>query len=145
MPKQKIHTVEIDEELDSQTLAGMRIDQPEQAFKIFQYLQRFDREKLIVIHFTAKGEVSLAELIAIGSSNKLVTEAGLILRGPVALMAKGIMLIHNHPSGDPEPTSTDIKLTKEVKHVAEHLNIVLLDHIIIGDKSFVSLKEYGEV
>ena len=57
--------------------------------------------------------------------------------------AVSLILVHNHPSGDPEPSLEDIRLTKRIREAGELLDIRLLDHIIIGDNSYVSLKERG--
>ena len=57
--------------------------------------------------------------------------------------APNVVLVHNHPSGDPSPSPEDVKLTKDAAQAAEILSIDLLDHVIIGDGRFVSLKEQG--
>jgi DNA repair protein RadC len=54
-----------------------------------------------------------------------------------------IILVHNHPSGDPTPSSADIKVTREVYEAGKLIGINLVDHIIIGDKLYVSLREKG--
>ncbi len=51
------------------------------------------------------------------------------------------MLLHNHPSGDPQPSRQDILITQKIKEAGELMDIPLLDHIIIGDGCFISLKE----
>ena len=54
-----------------------------------------------------------------------------------------MILLHNHPSGDPEPSEEDILVTKRVAEVGDLLGIPLLDHIVIGDNCYISLKERG--
>ena len=54
-----------------------------------------------------------------------------------------IILLHNHPSGDPTPSNQDVEITSRIKEVSHLMNIVLVDHIIIGDNRYTSLKEEG--
>ena len=54
-----------------------------------------------------------------------------------------VMFVHNHPSGDPEPSEDDIKLTEKLSQAGEIVGIDVLDHIIIGDKGYLSLKRQG--
>jgi DNA repair protein RadC len=64
-------------------------------------------------------------------------------RDAVIANAPNVILVHNHPSGDPDPSPEDVRLTKDAAQAAEILSIDLLDHVIIGDGRFVSLKEQG--
>ena len=57
--------------------------------------------------------------------------------------AVSLVLVHNHPSGDPAPSREDLSITRRVKEAGELIGIRLLDHIIIGDNSYISLKERG--
>ena len=57
--------------------------------------------------------------------------------------AVSLILVHNHPSGDPEPSKEDILLTERVRKAGELMGIRLLDHIVIGDSAYVSMKERG--
>lgn len=66
-----------------------------------------------------------------------------VVKRALELGAAAIIMVHNHPSGDPTPSRADIQLTKEVKAAAENLGIQLHDHIIIGAKDHVSLKSLG--
>jgi DNA repair protein RadC len=61
----------------------------------------------------------------------------------VRMHAVYILLVHNHPSGDPAPSRDDIEVTRRIRQAAEILNIPLVDHIIIGDNTYISLKESG--
>ena len=59
------------------------------------------------------------------------------------MQAVHILLVHNHPSGDPAPSRQDIQITRQMYQAAEILNIPLVDHIIIGDNTYTSLRELG--
>lgn len=64
-----------------------------------------------------------------------------ILRDPVSVGAANIILVHNHPSGDPTPSPEDIMITQQLKSASDLLGIDLMDHIVVGDRDWVSLRE----
>lgn len=66
-----------------------------------------------------------------------------IFRGAVRISAARIILGHNHPSGNPEPSQADISFTKRIIECGELMGIDLLDHIVVGEKGYISLKETG--
>ena len=68
---------------------------------------------------------------------------GEIFREPIRQNAAAIILVHNHPSGDPHPSADDIRLTVSARQAGDLLNIELLDHLVIGRPSFVSMREQG--
>lgn len=82
-------------------------------------------------------EISLSE----GDSNSAIVSVKAIFLEAFRYEASSIILIHNHPSGYPEPSREDLVLTRRVKEAGELLGISLLDHIIIGDRCFVSMRE----
>lgn len=75
-----------------------------------------------------------------GSTNASYVELKNIFKEPIKLGAAKIIVVHNHPSGDPTPSKSDINFTIKLRDLAELLGIELLDHVIIGDNRFVSLK-----
>ncbi len=78
-----------------------------------------------------------------GNVNTAMARMAELFRDAIVANAPAVILVHNHPSGDPEPSPEDVKLTKDAAQAAQLLSIDLLDHIIIGDGRFVSLKEQG--
>ena len=78
---------------------------------------------------------------AVGNSGNINVGLKEILSEPIKQLAYGIILVHNHPSGSLNPSSEDIKLTKKVNEFAKNFDIVLLDHIIIANNKYVSMKE----
>ena len=77
--------------------------------------------------------------MASGNTNKVTFDIKQVLSEPVKLEIPKIILIHNHPSGNPNPSNEDIIVTKKVKEAASLMGIVLLDHIIIGDGEYKSI------
>lgn len=82
---------------------------------------------------------------SIGTINSNTIEIREILKEPIKSGAAKIILIHNHPSGDPQPSESDIIFTKKVEDASGIFGIMLLDHIIIGDGVFVSLKRLRKI
>ncbi len=76
-----------------------------------------------------------------GTLNASVFHPREIFRSAIEESANSIVLVHNHPSGDPQPSQEDIRATKQLIEAGNQIGIKVLDHIIIGDGIFVSLKE----
>ena len=106
-------------------------------------LCREDREMVYVVLLDTKCGLIRSELLSVGTiDHSLVSSRELFL---IALRhnAAGIVLVHNHPSGDPAPSTNDIEVTREIAKASDLMKIPLKDHIIIGDHTFISLKELG--
>ncbi|MDD6095897.1 MAG: DNA repair protein RadC [Firmicutes bacterium] len=101
------------------------------------------REHIIELIMNSRCEVEAKQIISIGELSSTVAGPREILSPAIRRGAAGIILAHNHPSGDPNPSSEDIKSTKKLAAAAGIVGIKLLDHIIIGRSSFVSLREKG--
>jgi DNA repair protein RadC len=86
--------------------------------------------------------IKLAE-ISIGSLDGSVVHPREVFKEAISATASSVIFIHNHPSGDTEPSDDDIRLTKRLAEVGEIVGIDVLDHVIIGDKSYSSLKRQG--
>ena len=78
-----------------------------------------------------------------GTLNSSVFHPREIFRFAIEESANSIVLVHNHPSGDPQPSREDIRATKQLIEAGIHIGIKVLDHVVIGDGIFVSLKEEG--
>ena len=80
-------------------------------------------------------------LIGVGGLSAAETDIRLVLKGAVDSMASGVVLAHNHPSGNPIPGKTDIEFTKRIKDALRAVGINFLDHIVLGEKTFFSFSE----
>ncbi|MBP8055135.1 MAG: DNA repair protein RadC [Chloroflexi bacterium] len=101
------------------------------------------QEELWVISLNTRNEVIGKERVYRGSLNTSVIRIGEILRVPMLRNAAAFIVAHNHPSGQPEPSPEDIRVTREIAECAKTMDIPLLDHVIIGHHRYVSLKERG--
>lgn len=102
-----------------------------------------EQEQFRVMMFNTKQVMIGDVLVTKGTVNAVIASPREIYIEALKYQAVSVILVHNHPSGDPEPSHEDIKLTKRVREAGELLGIRLLDHIIIGDNSYVSMKERG--
>lgn len=107
---------------------------------------RFDKqEKLFAIFLDPRNYLIKHRLISIGGFDANVFKPKEILHLAVKENASSIILVHNHPSGDPEPSDEDIIITKKLKDAGKVVGLSIYDHIIIGDGCYISMKEKGIV
>ena len=110
-----------------------------------QELRHADREKFVVVHLNARNMIISYEVVSIGTLNASMAHPREVFKAAILNNAASIMLIHNHPSGDLEPTGDDVLLTARLKKAGEILGIEVLDHIIASSKGYKSLKEGGSL
>jgi DNA repair protein RadC len=102
-----------------------------------------DREHFKVVHLNTKNQVLKVETTAIGILNSSPVHPREVFKEAIKMSSAGIILAHNHPSGDPSPSQDDLLLTSRLQNAGEILGIPILDHIIFGDNRYLSLKERG--
>ncbi len=101
------------------------------------------QEQLRVVILDTKNHILGSSLVYQGGLNATVVRLGDCFREAVRLGASALILVHNHPSGDPTPSPEDVHLTAEAAKAGELLGIEVLDHLVIGRPNFVSLREQG--
>jgi DNA repair protein RadC len=102
-----------------------------------------DCECLAVLILDTRMRIKAHQVVSIGTMNTILVHAREVFRGAILASAFGIILLHNHPSGDPTPSEADIKVTREIFKAGQLLRVDLLDHIIIGAEKHVSLRSLG--
>lgn len=123
-----------------------RIGCPEHGYEIFKdFLEDLDREAFVVICLDTKNQPVSVNVAHIGNINSSVVSMTCVMRVAILSNAASIMVAHNHPSGCPEPSEQDIAVTRGLQQASELMGIRLLDHLIIGDNNFISLKEEGHM
>lgn len=118
-----------------------KIEKPEDVFNLFPEMQNLRKEVLKCICLDSKARILKSDTISIGGLNTNNVEARDVFKSAVAESAAAMVLIHNHPSGDPTPSKDDTDLTLKVIEAGKLLGIEILDHIIIGDGKYFSFKE----
>jgi DNA repair protein RadC len=120
------------------------ISRPQDAADLLmEELRHLREEHFVVLFLNTKNRVIGRQTLSIGSLNASVVHPREVFRAAIRRSSASILCAHNHPSGDPTPSQEDILLTKRLAEAGEIVGIELLDHIVIGDHRFVSLKELG--
>ena len=122
----------------------LTISSPKDAYEMIKdQLQDLDREQFIIACLNTKNEPTNISVVSVGSLNKAIVHPREVFKTAILSNAASVMAFHNHPSGETTPSQQDIQLTKRLYEAGELLGIKLLDHLIIGDRTFTSLKEKG--
>lgn len=101
------------------------------------------REHFVVILLNARHEAIAVETVSIGSLNASIVHPREVFRPAVLASAASIIVAHNHPTGDPEPSEEDLSITLRLAEVGDILGITLLDHVVIARRGNTSLKARG--
>lgn len=103
----------------------------------------FEQEHMRVLLINTRNQVLGVHEIYVGNVRSAVVRPAEVFREAVRQNAPSIIVVHNHPSGDPSPSPDDVHLTKVLVAAGQHLDIEVLDHVVIGDRRFTSLKSVG--
>lgn len=123
------------------TINRLKIKTRDDIVNLFmEELQTEKNEVLKVVMLDNKNIIKKISCIAVGSESNIYTNIKAILSEPVKIQIPKIILIHNHPSGNPTPSNEDIEFTRKLENAAKLLDIVLLDHIVIGDGTYQSIE-----
>lgn len=122
------------------------ISKPEDIYDLVKDdMKYFEQEHFRILMLNTKNIVINIKDIFIGASDSSVIETRKVFKEALKYNAKNITICHNHPSGDPDPSKEDINISLRIKEAGKIIGIDLLDHIIIGDNRFVSLKYKGVI
>ena len=104
-----------------------------------------DREVFAVLSLDAKLFPVAFEVAAVGGIDRCIVDVPNIFKHAILSNASHVLCIHNHPSGDPTPSTDDLQITKRIKLVGDLLGISLIDHIVLGGDTYYSFKELGDL
>ncbi len=102
----------------------------------YNRVKDFQQEHLYALYLDTKGKIISIKELTIGTINATLIDSKLIFKWAFKFQANGIILVHNHPSGDSYPSIADVKMTMELIKQAKIVNFTIYDHIIIGEKCF---------
>lgn len=123
-------------------LNNLVINKPEIVSQLLMQEMRYlKQERLVTVMLTNRNTLIKVCTNTIGGLNSNVIEAREIFKEPIKLSASKIILAHNHPSGNPYPSESDVNFTNRICEAGKIIGIDVIDHIIIGDGVFSSLKE----
>lgn len=113
------------------------------ADRLILQMGRLEQEELRVVLLNAKNVVLRIVTVYVGNVSASLVRIGELFRDAVRANAAGLIIVHNHPSGDPTPSPDDLHLTSEALAAGRLLDIDVLDHLIIGHDAYVSLRDRG--
>ena len=113
------------------------------ADRLILQMGRLEREELRIVLLNTKNVVLRVATVYQGNVSSSLVRVGELFRDAVRLNATGVILVHNHPSGDPSPSPDDLHLTAEALAAGRLLDIEVLDHLIVGHDAWVSLRDRG--
>lgn len=125
--------------------AGIRFTSPQQIFEYAASLKDESKEFFIAFHLDGKNRISCLEVVSIGSLNQSIVHPREVFKTALLSSAAAIILVHNHPTGDVTPSREDIEITRRLKEAGEILGIKILDHIIVGDGTYLSFDQQGMI
>jgi DNA repair protein RadC len=121
-----------------------QIRSPSDAALLMQVeMAHLDQEHLRAICLDTKNRVLKVHTVYVGSLNSSVVRVGEVFKEAIRLNSAAIIVVHNHPSGDPTPSPEDIQVTREIVQAGRLLDVEVLDHLVIGSGRFVSMRERG--
>ncbi len=123
---------------DSPILRG-----PEDVFRHVSEMANLRREQFRGLYLNSRQRLVADEVISIGTLTSAVLHPREVFRPALTQRAASVILVHNHPSGDPEPSAEDVEMTRQISAAGRILGIELLDHVIIGGESWFSMKDAG--
>lgn len=110
---------------------------------MMEEMRGLDREHFRALLLNTKNQVLYADRIAVGTLSQSSVHPRELFKNAIKRSAAAVILVHNHPSGDPTPSKEDLDVTKRLARAGEIIGINVLDHVVIGDNKFVSLKASG--
>lgn len=138
-------TIELAKRLSSRLrLESVTISSPgDAAGLMMEEMRHYLREHFCVVLLDTKNKVLGVEEISVGSLNTSLVHPREVFRPAIRKACASIILIHNHPSGDPTPSREDLDVTRRLFEAGKLVGIEVLDHVVIGDGKFISFREKG--
>ena len=100
-------------------------------------------ERIRVLHLNGKNVLMRDEIVSEGTVDQAALEVREVIRRALEIGSSSLILVHNHPTGDPQPSRADIQLTRDIVEAGKRLGVAVHDHIIIGANGHVSLRAQG--
>ena len=133
----------VSEEISTYIQPNTRYTTPSQIFEAFHFLMQETKEYFLTLHLDGKNRINCIDVVSIGSLNQSIVHPREVFKTALLSSAAAIILVHQHPTGDPSPSSEDIAITRRLKEAGDIIGIKILDHCIIGQDSYISFVERG--
>lgn len=113
------------------------------ASHLMQEMSDYDQEHLVAVYLDSQNRVIKKRTIFVGTVNSASANPREILHFGIKTLAAGLLIAHNHPSGNPKPSEADILFTERMAHACDLVGFILVDHIIVGHDRYFSFQESG--
>ena len=120
-----------------------RVEKPQDALVHVQEIRGRKKEHFVALYLDARNRIVHREFVSIGSLNTTVVHPREVFVPAIQHTCASVILCHNHPSGDCEPSPEDVELTRRLISAGELLGIEVLDNLVVSDKNYLSMKESG--
>ncbi|BCR03074.1 DNA repair protein RadC [Desulfuromonas versatilis] len=124
-------------------LQNRRITCSNDVYQLFRFLAQESKEHFLCLHLDSKNKILCVDLVSSGSLSACVVHPREVLKSCLLSSCAALLLLHNHPSGNAEPSREDMEITTRIKEGAEIIGLKLLDHLVIGEGEYVSLADRG--
>lgn len=121
------------------------INSPEDILKEVEHIRENKKENFIVLYLDARNRLVYKETVSIGTLNANLIHPREVFEPAVRNLAAQIIVVHNHPSGNPEPSEDDLVITEKLTEAGKILGIEVMDHIVVAKNSYISFKEKGKL
>jgi len=122
---------------------GVELSRPEDVAALLLEWRHATRDHFVAFHLNARNQLLRRELVSIGSLSASLVHPREVFAPAVAKRAACVIVAHNHPSGDPEPSPEDLAISRRLADAGALLGIELLDHVVVAARGFVSIKTRG--
>lgn len=122
---------------------GPSVSTPEEAYRLVYDMSGLKKEHFRALYLDSRRRLLAVETVSIGTLTASLVHPREVFQPAIARNANSVLVAHNHPSGDPEPSAEDVALTRRLRQAGDILGIELTDHLIVGRDCYVSLKELG--
>jgi DNA repair protein RadC len=144
MIKAVYETMMVNDNVTDYLTPNARYTSPSQIFETFSFLRNETKESFCTAHPDGKNRIVCLEIVSVGTLNQAIVTPRDTFKTALLSNAAALILVHNHPTGDPSPSSEDLEVTRRLREAGELLGIKVLDHIIVGD-SYYSFVERGVI
>lgn len=121
----------------------LKIRETKDVYEAYRHLLEGEtQEKLLALFLNVRNEVLAHKMMFVGAATQSIVEPKEIFKEAMLYNANKIIILHNHPSGNPSPSKEDFSLTDQIRQIGQFLHIPLMDHLIIGDQRYFSFYSY---
>lgn len=129
---------------DTQVPPRANLSSPRGVYRFMrEFLADADREEFIVLCVSTRNDLVGYNVVSMGSLNASIVHPREIFKAAILLNASSVIIVHNHPSGDPAPSREDREVTRAIAEAGRILDIPLHDHVIVGEERYFSFKDAG--